>query len=62
MAPARHADNSRRERFPTEWAMECDRQTQPSKGAGIDPPPIQEIGRSVRRETTRPDLELDGVA
>jgi len=61
MAPARHADKSRRERFPTEWAMKCDRQTQPSEGAEIDAP-IKEIGRPVRRETARPDLELDGAA
>jgi hypothetical protein len=62
MAPAKHADKSRLERFPTEWAIDCNRQTKPSEGAQIDVPPIKETGRSVRRETERPDLELDGAA
>jgi hypothetical protein len=62
MAPAKHDNTSRRERFPTEWAIDCDRQTQTSDGAQIDGPPTKEIGHPVRRETARPDLELDGAA
>jgi hypothetical protein len=67
MAPARHPDkSSQQERFPTEWAIGGERQTQPSEGlrtkAGVSVSSIEEIGRPVRRETTRPDRELDGAA
>ena len=62
MAPAKHANKSRLERFPTEWAIDCNRQAQTSEAAQIDGPPIKEIGRPVRRETARPDVDLDGAA
>ena len=67
MAPKRDPGNeSLLERFPTEWAIDGERQRQLSQGTQLGAPvpvlPITEMGRPVRRETARPDLELDGAA